>query len=76
MDDVNGERPRFMNEAMGYEFLRFLEVYIKAEKVNTDAIHGNFPQFGSIFYMFEENGCKKKKRKCLRSTLNFHSFTV
>ena len=33
----------FTNEAMADEFLRFLEGYIKAEKVKPDAIHGNFP---------------------------------
>jgi len=27
---------------MADEFLRFLEGYIKAEKVKSDAIHGNF----------------------------------
>ena len=34
---------RFTNEAMADEFLRFLEGYIKREKVKSDAIHGNFP---------------------------------
>ena len=42
-----------MNEAMADEFL---ECYIKAEKVKSDAIHGNFPQFASVFYIFEKNG--------------------
>ena len=49
-----------MNEAMADKFLRFLEGYIKPEKVKTEAIHGNLPKFGSIFYIFEENGVKKK----------------
>ena len=34
---------RFTNEAMADEFLRFLEGYIKAEKVKSDATHANFP---------------------------------
>ena len=32
-----------MNEAMADEFLRILEGHTKAEKVKSDAIHGNFP---------------------------------
>ena len=44
---------------MAEEFLRFLEIYIKAEKVKSGAIHGNFPQCASVFYIFEENGWKK-----------------
>ena len=34
---------RFANEAMADVFLRFLEGYIKPEKVKTEAIHGNVP---------------------------------
>ena len=41
---------------MAEEFLRFLEGYIEVGKVKTDAIHGYFSQFGSIFYILEENG--------------------
>ena len=33
----------FTNEAIADKFLRFLEGHIKAEKVKSDAIHGNFP---------------------------------
>ena len=53
---------RFTNEAMADKFLRFLEGYIKAEKVKSDAIHGNFPSFASIFCIFEKNGWKKKMK--------------
>ena len=42
--------------------LRFLEGYTKAEKVKSDAIHGNFPSFASIFCIFEKNGWKKKMK--------------
>ena len=45
---------------MADESLRFLEGYIKAEKARSDAIHGNFPKFASLFYIFEKNGWKKK----------------
>ena len=44
---------------MADEFLRFLEGYIKGEKIKTDAIHGNFPSFRSISYIFKEKGLKK-----------------
>ena len=50
---------KFTNEAMADELLRFLEGYIKGEKIKTDAIHGNFPSFRSISYIFEEKGLKK-----------------
>ena len=61
MDDVirhtaDAADSGFMNEAMADEFLRFLAGYIKAEKVKTEAIQGNFHYFGSIVDIFEENG--------------------
>ena len=34
---------RSAKEAMADEFLRFLEGYMKAEKVKMDGIHGNLP---------------------------------
>ena len=40
------------------QFLQFLEGYVRAEIVKTDAINGNFPQFESVFYIFEENNNK------------------
>ena len=62
---------------MGYEFLRFLEGYIKPEEVNTDAIHMVISlSLGLYFTCLRKTVGKKKKRKCRRSTLNFHSFTV
>ena len=51
-----------MNEAMADEFLQFLEGYIKAENVKSDAIHANFPLFASVFHIFEKNGWKKKMK--------------
>ena len=36
--------------------------YFKAEKVKSDAIHGNFPLFASVFYIFEKNGWTKKMK--------------
>ena len=61
LDDITRKTVdcRFTSKAMTDQFLQFLEGYIKAEKVKTDAIHGNFPKFGSIFHIFEENGWKK-----------------
>ena len=59
-----------MNEAMVDKFLRFLEGYIKAENVKSDAIHGNFPQFASVFHIFEKNGWKKKLKFRRSSTLS------
>ena len=61
----------FTNEAMADEFLWFLEGYIKAENVKSDAIHGNnyFPQFASVFHIFEKNGWKKKLKFRRSSTL-------
>jgi len=37
------QRTWFANEAMADVFLRFLEGYIKAEKVKVEAIRGNLP---------------------------------
>ena len=45
---------------MADEFLRFLEGYIKAENVKSDAIHGNFPYFASVFHIFWEKRLEKK----------------
>ena len=47
---------------MAEEFLRFLEGYIKAENVKSDAIHGNFPYFASVFHIFEKKGWKKRMK--------------
>ena len=55
---------------MADEFLRFSEGYITAEKVKSDAIHGNFPWFASLFYIFEKNGWKKIRKFRRSSTLN------
>ena len=46
---------------MADEFLRFLEGYIKAENIKSHAIHGNFPEFASVFHIFEKNGWKKNE---------------
>ena len=55
---------------MADKFLRFLEGYIKAEKVKSDAIHGNFPSFACIFCIFEKNGWKKIWKFRRSSTLS------
>ena len=60
---------------MADKFLRFLEGYIKAEKVKSDAIHGNFPSFASIFCIFEKNE-KKKRKFCRSSTLKTFAFST
>ena len=44
---------------MADKFLRFLEGYIKAENVKSDAVHGSF---ASIFCIFEKNGWKKNMK--------------
>lgn len=59
MDDVNGERPRFM----GYEFLRFLEGYIKPEEVNTDAIHMVISLSLGLYFTCLRKTVGKKKKK-------------
>ena len=55
---------------MADEFLQFLEGYIKAENVKSDAIHANFPLFASVFHIFEKNGWKKKWKFRRSSTLS------
>ena len=47
---------------MADKFSRFLEGYIKAEKVKSDAIHGNFPSFASIFCIFEKKRLEKNMK--------------
>ena len=51
---------RLASKAIADQFLQFLKGYIKAEK---EAINGNFRQFGSIFYIFEENNNWKKNEE-------------
>ena len=47
---------------MGYEFLRFLEGYIKPEEVNTDAIHMVISlSLGLYFTCLRKTVGKKKK---------------
>ena len=50
---------RFTNEAMADEFLRFLEGYIKAEKVKSDAFHGNFLTLHLYFTFLRKTVGKK-----------------
>ena len=51
-------------------FLQFLEGYIKAEKVKSDAIYGNFPYFASVFYIFE----KKHFKSLAHSKMELQNF--
>ena len=59
---------RFRNEAMADRFLRFLEGYIKAENVKSDAIHGEFPLVWICISHFWEKRLEKKKLKFRRSS--------
>ena len=51
---------RFANEAMADEFLRFLEGYIKAEKVKMDGIHGNLSLSLDLYFTFLRKTFGKK----------------